>query len=89
MTYNQTPATDNHNSLYFIVGGLLVLALIIGAFVFNSNRAENNAYEPAAGYETTAPAGNAAPATNDRTGNSDTTAPSTDATGDNTAPLAP
>jgi hypothetical protein len=56
MTYNQSPPTEqNHNALYFIVGGLLVLAVIIGAFIFNANRTENR-YEPAAGFETTEPA---------------------------------
>lgn len=86
MAYNQTPTSDNNNALYFIVGGLLVLALIIGAFVLNTNDAEN-AYEPAAGMETSAPA-TSGTTTNDVAPSVGTTTGS-EAPADSTAPLAP
>lgn len=85
MAYNQTPpARENNNALYFIVGGLLVFALIAGAFVLNSNRAEN-AYEPAAGSETSAPAVTDTPA--DNTAAPAPAVPNT--APETTAPLAP
>jgi hypothetical protein len=84
MTYNQSPAHppehESHGALYFIVGGLLVFAVIVAAFIFNANRAENSGYAPSSGFETS-------------TSNSNQTAPAT--TNNNTeapaeqAPLAP
>lgn len=83
MVYDQTPRTESNNALYFIVGGLLVLALVIGAFVLNSNRAEN-AYEPAAGMAETS-----APVMGDTPADASATTPSPDTATDTQAPLAP
>ncbi len=45
---------DSNNTLYFIVGGLVVIAVIFGIFLYNSNYAiDNSALAPAAGVETT------------------------------------
>lgn len=46
--------SDNNATLYFIVGGLVVLALLFGFIYFNSGATTGvEKVAPAAGYETT------------------------------------
>jgi hypothetical protein len=54
MAYTTNNNSGSNNALYFIVGGLVVLALIFGLFFYNGSETGMNDTAPAAGLENTA-----------------------------------
>ena len=54
MAYSETNNNSgSNNALYFIVGGLVVLAVIFGLFFYNSTESRLDDTTPAAGLENT------------------------------------